>query len=122
LRAALDLARDSGGEVRVLCVAEPLPPLPPVSGWELELERLARDRCLGDWLMRASALGRERGVPVRLAVSAGRPAAALADYAARKGSDLVVIGRGARRRWFGRAGGTVAGLCRRAPCPVLVVI
>lgn len=121
LLAALDLARDSGGEVRVLCVAEWSPVPPPVSGWELELERLARDQCLGGWLMRASALGRERGVPVRLAVSAGRPVAAVVAHAARRGSDLVVVGRGERGRWFGRLGGTAAGIGRRAPCPVLVV-
>ena len=106
--------------MRVLCVAE-TPPILPVSGWELEFERLAQDQCLGGWLMRASALGRERGVPVRLAVSAGRPAAAVVAYAARKGSELVVIGRHAGWRWLGWFCGTAATISRRAPCPVLVV-
>ena len=57
LHAALELARPGDGEVRVLCVAESPPSPPPVSGWELELERLGWDLCLGDWLARASAAG-----------------------------------------------------------------
>lgn len=121
LITALQLARASGGDVRVLCVAEPPPSLPPVSGWELELDRLWWDQCLGGWLLRASTLGREHGVPVRLAVAAGRPAAVIVRYAGRKESDLVVIGRGAGGRWRGWLGGTVGTISRRAPCPVLVV-
>jgi nucleotide-binding universal stress UspA family protein len=97
------------------------PPIPPVSGWELELARLDQDQCLGGWLMHASALGRDYAVPVRLAVSAGRPATAIVHYAARRGSELVVIGRHAHRYWLGWLYGTAATISRQAPCPVLVV-
>lgn len=121
LHVALELARPGDGEVRVLCVAEPPPALPPVSGWELELERLGRDLCLGDWLARASAAGAAHGVPVRLAVATGRGGPAIVRYAARQHSDLVVVGRRAGGRWWHRCGGTAGHVGRRAPCPVLIV-
>lgn len=121
LLAALDLARDWDSDLRVLCVAEPPPPLPPVSGWELTCERLAQDQCLGAWLMRACELGRERGVAVRLVLGTGRPVPAIVGYAARKQIDLLVVGRRAGGCWGNWFGGTAGAISRRAPCPVLVV-
>jgi len=108
LHAALDLARPGDGEVRVLCVAESRLALPPVSGWELELDRLGR----------ASAAGSAHGVPVRLAVATGRCGPAIVRFAARQHSDLVVVGR---RAGGHRCGGTAGHVGRRAPCPVLIV-
>jgi nucleotide-binding universal stress UspA family protein len=107
--------------VRVLCVAEPLVPLPPDSGWEAIIEQVWQDRLLGWWLGQATAWGHALGVPVRLAVAAGRPGQAIARYAARKRSDLLVIGRHEGGRWRGWRGGTVGWLSRHAPCPVLIV-
>lgn len=120
LATALDLALAWGSDLRVLCVAESPPPLPPVSGWELFAERLSQEHDLGRWLGEARELSHARGVAVQFAVGQGHPATTIARYAARRGSDLLVIGR-RQGGWVHRMRGMAGRIARLAPCPVLIV-
>jgi nucleotide-binding universal stress UspA family protein len=120
LTTALDLARNWGSELRVLCVAAPPLILPPVSGWELLAAQLSQEHDLGRWLGAARELSQGHGVAVRFAVGQGRPAPTIARYAARRGSDLLIIGQ-RQGGWVRKLGGMAGRIARLAPCPVLIV-
>lgn len=71
---------------------------------------------------RGRALAAAHGVACEARVSAGRPAAALAQIAAESGADLLVVGaHGAHPVRALVVGTTAQKLLRVAPCPVLVV-
>ena len=74
------------------------------------------------YLKAVTGEARERGLEASFAVLRGRPAEALADYAAASGADLIVLashGRGGLARWVL---GSVADRLSRSSCvPVMVV-
>lgn len=118
LRAAVALADELRGEVRVLLVVR------PPSHVETPGELAAAAAAERDSLSRGLSELRHatgRGVDRRV-VHADDPARALADHAEEHGFDLLVVGCHGRDHATHRGiGGSVEALLRRHPCPVLVV-
>jgi len=123
---ALQMARDSGGQVHLVHVVEGLTPLAAdpygaYSGEVIEIMRQSGSKILEDALVVAKAAG----VPadIELFDNFGeRLAEVVADSAARFNADLIVVGTHGRRG-LGRMmlGSGAEQIIRLAPVPVLVI-
>jgi universal stress protein A len=102
---AADLARRFGARLHVLHVVPPVTdptPAPPA--------------------LRAVADDVGRGLPIVTAITSGRPARQIADYARENAIDLIVLGTHGRTGVSRALLGSVAeAVVRRAPCRVLTV-
>lgn len=127
LRAALDLAKNSGGRVRAIHVIEELA---YVSGYEqfgaytedlLNAMQEAGKKILQDAMMRAHSAGVEADNLLFDSVS-GRLAEVVATAAREWNADLIVVGTHGRRG-VGRMllGSGAEQIIRLAPVPVLVI-
>jgi nucleotide-binding universal stress UspA family protein len=123
LVAALQLARESGGRVRVL---HSLDELAYVSGFEYsgDLMRIARDQA-GKLLQDALAVAKSSGVPAdsrMVEVPDRRLGDVVADEAEAWEADLIVVGTHGRRG-VGRVllGSGAEQVIRLAPAPVLSI-
>jgi len=123
LQAALQLARESGGQVRLLHVLDDLAYL---SGYEYvgDVLKIAHEYA-GKVVAEAQAVAASTGVPAeaRLLEAPGkRLGDVVADEARAWGADLVVVGTHGRRG-LGRAllGSGAEQVIRMAPVPVLSV-
>lgn len=123
LVAALQLARESGGRVRIAHVLDELAYL---SGYEYgaNVLKVARDEA-GKILQDAMDVARAAGVPADsclLEIPGRRLGDVVAEEAQRWEADLVVVGTHGRRG-LGRAlmGSGAEQVVREAPVPVLVV-
>lgn len=63
----------------------------------------------------------EAGVHLESAVLPGKPERVVRFHAAEIGADLVIIGRGAARKPFGRLRSSAFAILRDSPCPVISV-
>jgi len=123
LRAALDIARASGGRVTLVHAMKDTPGRMVFSGTEARNaidEMHAKAAKVAARLRRAipaSAAGR-----VDSRVTTGEPHRGILDVAAQVDADLIVIGVPPRSRFDEVLfGSTLRGVVRRASCPVLVV-
>lgn len=122
LRIVADIARSSGGSVRLIHVA----PLPServsetgrvVAYQSQEMERIAFDRLKG---LRAAEAELE-GVPVESVVRFGNPSREILVEGEAFGADLIAVSE-KPRRWLGYLlGGIVGKLLRRSRVPVLLL-
>lgn len=118
-----DLARSSGGTVRLLHVA----PLPKervaadghvVAFESQEMERIEWNR--RDYLRKASECQLE-GVPVESVVRFGGPVQEIVREAEAFGADLIAVAT-SRRSWLGRAlGGVAERVFQKSAVPVLLL-
>jgi nucleotide-binding universal stress UspA family protein len=120
LRIACSLARESGGKLILLHVAQrpvvtvagmPVPPPPPPtidwSGLRAELD---------------GAAAGIQGVTIESLAVEGEPAATIVDLARERGADLIVMGSHGRTGLSRLLMGSVAEhVVRKAACPVLTV-
>ncbi|MDA8076864.1 MAG: universal stress protein [Actinomycetota bacterium] len=119
LRAAVALAEEIDGDVRVLLVARP--PAHVETPEELASTASAERDNLSQGLeaLLRPGLG---GAPETRVVFADDPARAIAEHAEMHGFDLVVVGRHGREQATHRGiGQTLGSLVRHHSCPVLVV-
>lgn len=123
LRAALDIARASGGRVTLVHAMKDTPGRMVFSGFEAlgAIDEIhAKAAKVAARLRRAipaSAAGR-----VDSRVTTGEPQRGILDVAAQVDADLIVIGVPPRSRFDEVLfGSTLRGVVRRASCPVLVV-
>jgi nucleotide-binding universal stress UspA family protein len=119
LRAAVALAEEVDGDVRVLLVIRPIAhvetPEELASAAAAERDNLSQ----GLEALLQPGLGR---VPETRVVFADDPARAIAAHAGEHGFDLVVVGCHGREQATHRGiGQALESLLRRHPCPVLVV-
>lgn len=122
---ALALAKDSGAELLIVTVLEPLPPL--VS--EAYVSRVTYDRIAAEGrtaaqrrLDRPVARARDAGVRARGRVLEGRAHEAIIKAAKRERSDLIVMGSHGRTGLTKLLIGSVASrVISMAPCPVVTV-
>jgi len=89
----------------------------------LDAELTSQEQLAVDSLAEAQLLGEENGIQVSPSTVRGRSIGqAIVTEAARRGSDLIVMGSAARwRRQSGFFSPTVEYVLRHAPCEVLVV-
>ena len=114
LDVACRLAAEHGSSITALAVIE-VPPVLPLNAHMLEEEADAKLL-----LRRAEAVGESYGIRVHGRVVRGREAgSAIADEAAAREVELVVIGATRSRR--GPFGSTVETVLKRSPCRVLVI-
>lgn len=126
LQAAQDLARHFGGELIVVHIVEPIPPVPvdtdgsvrfDVFQYEDEL-MAAAEKLLGETLAQRVA----SDVRVRPMVAGGVPWEEVVRVAAEEKADLLVIATHGRAGWKHLLFGSVTEkVIRVAPCPVLVI-
>lgn len=118
LGSAIAIARHllgEGGHITLVGVAEQVP------GYVAEYVMVHPDGKLRDVMAERlrDLARREPGVDV--AVMAGKPGVAIADFAAARGADLIIIGshRPGAQDYF--LGSTASRVVRRAPCAVMVL-
>jgi nucleotide-binding universal stress UspA family protein len=125
LRYALPIARQHGATLTLLHVAAPVLSSiagggAPVRDPALDAEWAAEDRKAVERI--AKRARKETAVPVNVVFRVGRPAAEIADYAAREGIGLVVLcshGRGGfERLWIGSV---ADALLRHLTVPTLLI-
>jgi nucleotide-binding universal stress UspA family protein len=121
LEAAFGLDLESDATVYLVHVLETPAGADPMVGWAgpsfAELADEAMDR-----LATLIPENQLRGVTIERAVEIGRPAKVIADFARKKGADMIIVGTHGRTG-FARVlmGSTAESLLREAPCQVLVV-
>jgi nucleotide-binding universal stress UspA family protein len=121
LRVALDLARQNGGAVLLLHVADTLGPDNATFGEvATRLEPEAHVRDLEAQLLRQ--VPPDPGVPVRPLLREGSPAAEIDRAAREEGCDLIVLGMHGHTGLAHRLLRSIAERALQvAPCPVLVL-
>jgi nucleotide-binding universal stress UspA family protein len=121
LHIALDLARQNGGSVLLLHVADTLGAEGlTYSEATTRLQPEAHVRGLQEQLRRQAPP--DAGVPVRFLLREGSPAPEIERAAREEGCDLVVLGTHGRTGLAHLLMGSIAErVVRTAPCPVLVV-
>jgi nucleotide-binding universal stress UspA family protein len=88
----------------------------PTTVAEVEDSKRKKDAFFDTVARLASEQAAERGIDLEVELAAGPAVDAIIRVASEEGADLIIVGY--RRRLFG---GTAESLCRRAPCPVLIV-
>jgi nucleotide-binding universal stress UspA family protein len=126
VRQAIELARDLGAELRIVCAYEPV----PQSRLRAEAQSTPRDV---EWLLGPredvdATLGAAQEEAATAGVTAltfarqGDPADAILDVAEETGADLVVVGNkgmtGAKRFLLGSVPNKIS---HHAPCGVLII-
>lgn len=120
LSFALDLARQNGAELHMVCVEE-IPYMPNAIEEVREAKGTAARR-FHTVIQRANAMAGERGIAPRTHVLAGHPVRTIIQLAAELKIDLLVIGATGHSALYERMIGSRADrLIQLAPCPVLVV-
>jgi nucleotide-binding universal stress UspA family protein len=125
LTAAIELARLTGAELRLVTVSEPLPAftafvdyaMPGVHGQLLEQRRLYYSELQQTALKQAATAG----LTVQAVVIEGDEVSAIVDYIVESRADLLVIGRRHHSSVHGLGGGTVHEIGERARCSILGV-
>ena len=126
VRQAIELARDLGAELRIVCAYEPV----PQSRLRAQAQSTPRDV---EWLLGPredvdATLGAAQeeaataGVDARTFARQGDPADAILDVAEETGADLIIVGNkgmtGAKRFLLGSVPNKVS---HHAPCSVLII-
>jgi len=117
---ALDIARQNGAELHLVCVEE-IPYLPEYIEEVREETRSAGRRFHGV-VQRARAAAERHQITLQAHVLAGHPVRTIVELAHVLGADLLVIGATGHSQLYERMIGSRADrLVHLAPCPVLVV-
>jgi nucleotide-binding universal stress UspA family protein len=117
---ALELAKQNGSELHVVCVEE----LPYLPDFIEEVEQITETaaRRFERVLERARSLAEERGVTLATHVFAGHPVRDIVKLAGDLEADIIVIGARGHSELYQRTIGSRADrIVQLAPCPVLVV-
>jgi nucleotide-binding universal stress UspA family protein len=125
LASAIQLARLTGAELRLVTVSEPLPAftafvdyaMPGAHQQLLEQRRLFYSELQQTALQQAASAG----LTVQGVIVEGDEVSAIVDYIVDSGADLLVIGRRHHSSVHGLGGGTVHEIGERARCSILGV-
>jgi nucleotide-binding universal stress UspA family protein len=93
-----------------------------VGGFEAEPEGVAdplREFLFGVARERIERMQSEAGTRLELSLVTGNPAKVVRQAALQRGADLVLVGRGAIQKHFGRLRSNAYAIIRDAPCPVI---
>lgn len=121
---AVDLARSTGGQIRLVHTEVPAPVLVAYDDAALPVYEAAGSSGLPDQdeLNRLKHGVSDRGVPVESALIEGSPVESILQEAEAWEADLIVVGTHRHGKLFHLVFGSVhEGLIQRTPCPVLVV-
>ena len=119
LMLALDLAKQTGAALHIVCVEE-ISEFPETIG-EVKNEKRLADRRYRSLLRQAEKLAEEKGIKVETHLLVGHPVRDIIMLAGDLDADLLVIGATGHSTFYERVLGTRADrLVDLAPCPVLV--
>jgi nucleotide-binding universal stress UspA family protein len=114
IRAAAELARNLGAEVRLVhCV--PAPEDGPTEQFVSEFDRLLADSAL----QALTRLQAEAGTSFEVSMAGGRVSKVVHNAALAHQADLTIIGRGHVQAAFSRLRTNAYAIIRDAPCPVI---
>jgi len=125
LASAIELARITGAQLRLVTVSEPLPAftafvdaaMPGVHRQLLEQRRIFYRQLQETALQRVTSAG----LAVQAELIEGDEVSAIVDYLINAGADLLVIGRRHHASAHGLWGGTVHEIAEKSRCNILAV-